>query len=107
MMIDLTYVDQLKPSTSSQDYTDEETGGFTSIFSRRSAAASAHFLELLMTMRRMLKHFYPKTDEEVDESDFSKKFAVNDTFIDGMKEEFRSWREGLTMSLGHPRDKTT
>ncbi|KAK5056635.1 hypothetical protein LTR84_012167 [Exophiala bonariae] len=100
MMLDLTYVDQFKPSTSCQDYTDEETGGFTSIFSRRSAAASAHFLELLMTMRKMLKHFYPKTDEEVDEIDFAKKFAINDNFIDGMKEEFRSWREGLVDVFG-------
>lgn len=100
MMIDLTYVDQLKPSTSARDYADEETGGFASLFSRRAAAASAHLLELQLMMRRMLKNFYPKTDEEVDESDASKRFAISETDIDGVKEEFKKWREGLSQVFG-------
>lgn len=100
MMVDLTYVDQLRPSALCRDYCDEESGGFASLSSRRAAAASAHYLELLIIMRRMLKKIYPKTDGEVDEKDLSKAFAFSNTYVDEVKDEFKTWREGLADVLG-------
>lgn len=100
MMVDLTYVDQLRPSALCRDYSDEKSGGFVSLSSRRAAAASAHYLELLIIMRRMLKKIYPRTDEDVDDKDLSKAFAFNNAFVDEVKDEFKTWREGLADVLG-------
>jgi hypothetical protein len=97
-LIDLSCVDQLKPSGLSRDYSNEENGGFASITSRRMAAASAQYLELLMIVRRLIKKFYPKTDEAENRNP-SKEFTVNNAYIDEMKEEFKTWREGLADAL--------
>lgn len=99
-MIDLAYVDQLKPSGFCRDYSNEENGGFASIASRQKFAASAQYLELLLIIRRLMKRFYPKTDEEAENSNPSKGFTVNSAAIDEMKEEFKNWREGLADALG-------
>ncbi|KEF54757.1 uncharacterized protein A1O9_09199, partial [Exophiala aquamarina CBS 119918] len=100
VLIDLTYVDQIKPSGLCRDYSKEEIGGFVSITSRRIFAASAQYLELLMILRKVVKMFFPKTDEEADKSNLSKNLAVSHATIDEIKEEFKTWREGLADALG-------
>ena len=92
MMIDLTYVDQFKPS--------EENGGFASVTSRRTFAASTQYLKLLRILRKVMKRFYPNPDEEAEKRNLLKKFPVNNTAIKEIKEEFKTWREGLIDALG-------
>jgi hypothetical protein len=97
MMIDLTYVDQFKPSGLSRDHSNEENGGFASVTRRRIFTASAQYLELLTILHKVMKRFYPKTDEEAEKSNLSKKFPVYNAAIEEIKEEFKTWREDLQM----------
>ena len=99
-MIDLTHVDQMKPGGFSRDYSEEENGGFASVTSRRISAASAQYLELLMILRKVVKTFFPKTDEEAQKSNLSKTHRVSNATIEEIKEEFKNWREGLAEALG-------
>lgn len=100
VMIDLMYVDQIKPSGLCRDYSNEGNGGFASVTSRRIFSASAQYLELLLILRKVVKNFFPRTDSEAAKRNLSKKLAVSNATIDEIKEDFKNWREGLADALG-------
>lgn len=101
-MINLDYVDQLKPSGLTRDYENAEQGGFASLTTRRMFAASSQYLEVLLIMGKVVQKLYPKTDAEAHLVGLSKKIYVNNAVIVEIENDFKTWRDGLSEALGSP-----
>ncbi|KIX09678.1 uncharacterized protein Z518_00759 [Rhinocladiella mackenziei CBS 650.93] len=101
-MINLDYVDQLKPSGLTQDYASEHQGRFVSLSARRMFAASAQHLEVLMIIGKVVRKLHPKTDEEAHQVGPAKKIYVGNATIAEIEDDFKSWRNGLVDALGSP-----
>ncbi|KAJ9499933.1 Gypsy retrotransposon integrase-like protein 1 [Exophiala xenobiotica] len=99
-MINLDYVDQIKPSGHIKDYADETQGECTSLRTRRTFAASAQYLNALRIMSKVTQKLYPKTDEEAHRAGEAKKIYVSNANILEIEEDFRVWRDGLPDALG-------
>ncbi|KAJ4608870.1 Gypsy retrotransposon integrase-like protein 1 [Exophiala dermatitidis] len=99
-MINLDYVDQLKPSGLVRDYENEDKGGFASVTKRRMFAASAQYLDVLLITSKVVQKLYPKTDEEAHRVNGTSKMYVSNATVSEIEEDFKTWRKGLSNALG-------
>lgn len=106
-MINLDYVDQLKPSGYIRDYENEDNEELVSLSHRQTQAASAQYLQLLRIIRKMMQRLYPRTCEGPPRRSGSHRIYVSNATISELEEDFRTWREGLADALGSPRESAS
>lgn len=99
-LVNLSHVDQIRPSGSLDDYifSDEATSG--SRDKQRMFAASAQYRELLLLIADMVQRLYPKTEQEAKQVRKSRKMLISSAVITDVERQFKEWRNNLPMALG-------
>lgn len=99
-LVNLSHVDQIRPSGTIDDYLYAEEGTITSRDKRRMYAASAQYRELLLIIAEMVQRLYPKTEHEAKQVRKSRRMLISSAVINEVERQFKVWRDNLPTALG-------
>ncbi|ETN44570.1 uncharacterized protein HMPREF1541_10240 [Cyphellophora europaea CBS 101466] len=99
-LVNLSHVDQVRPSGSIKDYQSADPASSASRNKMRMLAASAQYRELLLIIAEMVQRLYPKTEHEAKQVRRSKKMLISNTVITDVERQFKAWRDNLPVALG-------
>lgn len=99
-LVNLSHVDQVRPSGRMEDYLLTSDGKPTTRDQQRMLAASAQYRDLLLIIAAMVQKLFPKTEQEAKQVRKSKRMLINSTVIAEVEKQFKTWRDALPEALG-------
>ena len=95
-LVNLSYVDQPRPSGVIKEYDYYGQKGTKAQESVRLLAASAQYLDLLILLAKTTRHIYPNTEGGASQIKRGAKQTISSSVIAESEKDFRSWREQLS-----------
>lgn len=99
-LVNLSHVDQIRPSGMIEDYKNAPEGMTTTNDQQRMLAASAQYRDLLLIIANMVQKLFPKTEQEAKQVRRSRRMLINSAVITDTERQFKEWRDGLNLALG-------
>lgn len=98
-LVDMSYVDQPRPSGDVKDYAVMSSELEANDRTVRKLAASAQYTDLVIIYAKTVTKLYPRTEAEARQRQKTKRHIIKSAVILELEEEFAAWRSRLPSAM--------